>query len=262
MRQEDSNSETATRRISRHFHQLHRRTFVGSLLRSLPTRRHRPPDWQARLSRHRHHRHAHLHQVQSRRARQLARALWHSLPRRTAPAQSMEMPNELLATCGRHHTWRNLVYNKISVEGFNMKTCTKCFKSQETSQFNYKNRDKGIRHSHCKNCSRAYVKGHYERNTGYYLTKARARNLAIRQETQSRLLIYLSSHACVDCGESDPVVLDFDHIDGNKKSASIADMLTNRLSWSRIELEITKCAVRCANCHRRRTAKQFAWYKL
>jgi hypothetical protein len=153
-------------------------------------------------------------------------------------------------------------YDKISAEGISMKTCTKCRKSQDTSQFNYKNRDKGILHAHCKNCSRADVRSHYERNKDYYTQKARARNLATRQELRSRLLTYLSTHACVDCGESDPVVLDFDHIDENKKSAGIAEMLRHRRTWSRIELEITKCAVRCANCHRRRTAKRFAWYKL
>lgn len=66
----------------------------------------------------------------------------------------------------------------------------------------------------------------------------------------------------MDCGENDPIVLDFDHIDENDKSYSISDMLKQRFAWSKIELEIKKCEVRCANCHRRRTAKQFAWYKL
>lgn len=151
---------------------------------------------------------------------------------------------------------------QYNVFKMSMKTCTKCQNPQDISQFNYKNREKELLQAHCKNCSRANVRSHYERNKEYYTSKARTRNLTIRQEIQTRLLTYLSTHACVDCGESDPVVLDFDHIDGEKKSANIADMLKNRRSWSRIELEITKCTVRCANCHRRRTAKQFAWYKL
>jgi hypothetical protein len=143
-----------------------------------------------------------------------------------------------------------------------MKTCTKCLKPQDVSQFNYKDREKGIRHAHCKDCSRANVKDHYERNRSYYLKKARTRNSAIRKELQQRILIYLSTHACVDCGETDPVVLDFDHFEKGKKVANIADMVRNRYAWSKIELEIAKCAVRCANCHRRRTAKQFTWYRL
>src|SRR5947199_2772347 len=106
-----------------------------------------------------------------------------------------------------------------------MKTCTKCLKPLDNSRFNYKNRGKGTLHAHCKDCSRANVRSHYERNKEYYTEKARARNLAARQEIQNRLLTYLSTHACVDCGESDPVVLDFDHIDGAEKHASISDML-------------------------------------
>jgi hypothetical protein len=31
--------------------------------------------------------------------------------------------------------------------------------------------------------------------------------------------------------------------------------------WSRVLLEIEKCDVRCANCHRRRTAQQYGWRK-
>lgn len=143
-----------------------------------------------------------------------------------------------------------------------MKICTKCLKPQDFSKFNYKNREMGILHAHCKTCSRANVRSHYDRNKAYYTKKARARNLATKQEIQSRLLAYLSTRGCVDCGESDPVVLDFDHIDKTKKCASISDMLKNRRAWSRIELELKKCVVRCANCHRRRTAKQFTWYKL
>jgi hypothetical protein len=68
---------------------------------------------------------------------------------------------------------------------------------------------------------------------------------------------YLAAHPCVDCGEADPVVLDFDHVDG--KSMAISAGL---IGWSiaRIIQEIRKCEVRCANCHRRRTAKQLGWY--
>lgn len=143
-----------------------------------------------------------------------------------------------------------------------MKVCIKCLKPQALSQFNYRNRKTGTRHNYCKTCSRADIKNHYERNKEYYIRKARTRNLATRQEIQNRLLDYLSNHACVDCGENDAVVLDFDHVDEAKKTASISDMLKNRRSWSRIELELNKCMVRCANCHRRRTAKQFTWYRL
>lgn len=68
--------------------------------------------------------------------------------------------------------------------------------------------------------------------------------------------IYLSTHPCIDCGESDPVVLDFDHIDPATKTRSIARMLSGHVKWENILKEIEKCEVRCANCHRRRTKIQ------
>lgn len=71
---------------------------------------------------------------------------------------------------------------------------------------------------------------------------------------------YLSENPCVDCGEDDPIVLDFDHIEAKDKAASISKMVASGLSITTIESEIAKCEIRCANCHRRRTAKQFNWY--
>ena len=76
-----------------------------------------------------------------------------------------------------------------------------------------------------------------------------------------RLLAYLSAHPCVDCFEVDPLVLDFDHRDAAAKRINVSDMLDD-YSWQRIEAEISKCDVRCANCHRRRTAHQFKWRRL
>lgn len=70
---------------------------------------------------------------------------------------------------------------------------------------------------------------------------------------------YLKFHPCVDCGESDPFILEFDHVSGLKKE-SISNLAKRRSSVKKIIDEIAKCEVRCANCHRRKTAKELGWY--
>lgn len=64
----------------------------------------------------------------------------------------------------------------------------------------------------------------------------------------------------MDCGEQDPVVLEFDHINPAEKTQSVASLIS-RYQVSRLMEEIEKCEVRCANCHRRRTAAQLGYYQ-
>jgi len=63
---------------------------------------------------------------------------------------------------------------------------------------------------------------------------------------------YKSTHPCVDCGESDPIVLDFDHV-RDQKVAAVGRLVGSGAKLQRIVDEIAKCEVRCANCHRRVT---------
>jgi len=62
------------------------------------------------------------------------------------------------------------------------------------------------------------------------------------------------------CGETDPLVLQFDHRDGTTKIDTVGTMV-NRANWNTLLAEIAKCDVRCANCHRLRTAQKFQWTK-
>lgn len=66
---------------------------------------------------------------------------------------------------------------------------------------------------------------------------------------------YLLEHPCLDCGETDPVVLTFDHVRG-EKSNDIANMVSTGRSLESIMAEIEKTEVRCFNCHAIRTHEQ------
>ena len=83
----------------------------------------------------------------------------------------------------------------------------------------------------------------------------------MRRENQYKVWEYLLEHPCVECGEDNPVLLDFDHLDPKTKRKGIARMLTT-LYWSTIEKEIAKCRVLCVKCHRLHTAKQLGHYSL
>jgi hypothetical protein len=80
------------------------------------------------------------------------------------------------------------------------------------------------------------------------------------ESIRRRVWQYMLEHACVDCGEDDPRVLDFDHL--RDKTMEIGALVRSGYSWKRIAQEITKCEIRCANCHRRRTAKQVGAYRM
>lgn len=54
---------------------------------------------------------------------------------------------------------------------------------------------------------------------------------------------------CVDCGESDPAKLTFDHIDPSTKSFTIGSRAGGSKGFATFKAEIAKCIVRCAACH-------------
>jgi hypothetical protein len=77
-----------------------------------------------------------------------------------------------------------------------------------------------------------------------------------RQETRKKLTEYLKENPCVECGESDPIVLEFDHIYRDSKTTTVSRIIAGHASWERVLTEIKKCRVLCANCHRRHTYVQ------
>lgn len=80
--------------------------------------------------------------------------------------------------------------------------------------------------------------------------RIRARNLKYKHD-------YKKGKACRDCGGKYPsYVLDFDHRDPKKKRANVALMSGRTGSIARIQEEIDKCDIVCANCHRERTHRR------
>jgi hypothetical protein len=127
--------------------------------------------------------------------------------------------------------------------------CSKCGSLKPAASFGWRNKAKGKRQSVCRACVAAYHRQHYERNKRRYIGKAaRSRRRAALERT-AYLIEFFKAHPCVDCGERDPVVLEFDHL--RDKAFVIGSALADK-RWQDILAEIDKCEVVCVNCHRRR----------
>lgn len=139
------------------------------------------------------------------------------------------------------------------------KTCSICKQILSISEFN-KNKSKldGLQ-SHCKLCNRDRSKKYYAANKEYHYKAASKRKQLIVKELRQYIYDYVFTHGCVDCGENSPECCDFDHVTG-EKSGNISQMVHRGLCKETILKEIEKCVIRCANCHRKKTAKDFNWY--
>ena len=93
---------------------------------------------------------------------------------------------------------------------------------------------------------------HYKRNKKEIIKRSSARNRKQKEKNKEFVNRVKKMYGCVDCGESNPVVLEFDHVQGEKRKA-ISDMVCNYYSIETIKEEIRKCEIRCANCHRKKT---------
>jgi hypothetical protein len=98
----------------------------------------------------------------------------------------------------------------------------------------------------------AAARRHYLKNTEAMKARASARNAVTRIELQ-RYVREQKNKPCADCGGSYPhYVMDFDHVRG-QKICEISNIANRRLSLRKLQDEIAKCDLVCANCHRVRT---------
>lgn len=123
------------------------------------------------------------------------------------------------------------------------KLCTKCGKVKSVSEFSKNSSKKDGLQSMCKECVRKYKQKHYAENKQYYLEKAKA----YREAGRERLNRYKSRLVCSNCGESRWWLLDFHHVDPSEKDREVCKLID---APNKLEAELEKCIVLCANCHR------------
>ena len=99
---------------------------------------------------------------------------------------------------------------------------------------------------------REYMRKWYRKNRALHLQRTTRVNRRAREAAKS-YVDQAKNRPCADCGgKFPPFVMDFDHVRG-EKVADMSRFRSGRLAQARLDAELAKCEVVCANCHRRRT---------
>lgn len=128
------------------------------------------------------------------------------------------------------------------------KTCITCKVEKSYNLFNKdKNRSDGFQ-PECKECKTTWFKKQYKKNRKRYLQNNLMRNKKWKD------FVNLFKTKCNFCDENIPEILDFHHINSNKKEYDISKIKNQAFNEEfklKVEKEIKKCIVVCSNCHRK-----------
>lgn len=141
-----------------------------------------------------------------------------------------------------------------------MKQCAHCKEWKPEDEFAFSNKALQIRQKQCRVCMRQFNKESYDRRSEAYRENVYKNRNARKGVIKEYVWNYLLAHPCTECGEGDPRLLEFHHLDATQKEYNVSELVNGRYSLERIQQEINKCVVLCANCHRRRTFEEKGWY--
>ena len=141
------------------------------------------------------------------------------------------------------------------------KVCPSCSRELDVSNFGINNSRRDGLQTQCRSCKKASQDKWYRNNRARHVANVARRRRKAETEIIKLILAYLQQHPCIDCGEDNPVILEFDHVRGDKRD-SICDLIRRGCGWATISAEVQKCEVRCCKCHRLKTAKQFGYRKM
>lgn len=112
------------------------------------------------------------------------------------------------------------------------KTCSWCDVKKRVEEFNIQNKNTGTRLTICKKCSSE-------------------NNLSNKMSKKVEMVKYKGSE-CLCCKirltEDNSSIFDFHHRDPSEKDINLVKIKGR--SWKRIVVELDKCDLLCANCHR------------
>lgn len=155
--------------------------------------------------------------------------------------------------------WRPKPIDDDAKYNYKMKQCTKCKVEKQLTEFSKRSSNKEKYQSWCKQCSYNHVNGTYKTNP-HRKEKLKAWTKSYQEKAEQFVHDYLLKNPCCQCGQTNILTLQFDHLRDKKFEIGLA--VTQGHSVKTIEKEIAKCQVLCANCHSIKTATQLGNWKL
>ena len=141
-----------------------------------------------------------------------------------------------------------------------MPICNHCGTEKSEEEFNWRWKNLGIRQPACRECQQVQRRNWYEGDANErHKRNVRERKEAARAISREFAWKYLCEHSCVDYGQSDPRVLQFDHVRG--KNRDLARLIADGAPVEKIKRELELCEIRCANCHQKKTMEERGWYR-
>ena len=141
-----------------------------------------------------------------------------------------------------------------------MKVCRTCGEDKPYSEYHKDLQNKVGYKYQCKLCTSAYKKDYMGRPGKR--EQHRQNSADARQRNKEFLIDVLNaSEGCMDCGNTDVRVLEWDHRDPAQKVHNVSYLVSKGHPIVQVQAEMDKCDLVCANCHRIRTAEQFGYFK-
>lgn len=139
------------------------------------------------------------------------------------------------------------------------KVCSLCKKFKEIKYYNKSASKSDGLNNGCRDCMNDLARNNWNnpQKREHYMRNHNKRRRSYIKRNCEYVWNFLQENPCVDCGEDNIVMLEFDHI--YDKQANISEMTNWGAALKTLKEEMSKCEVRCANCHRLKTAKDFNW---
>lgn len=130
----------------------------------------------------------------------------------------------------------------------NTKMCRKCGIVKSVTEFHKRVGKQDNYHSYCKKCAIEGSKKAYRDLNQKEWMEEQARNTAIALLKIIDLI--REKYGCIVCGEKCVFCLDFHHINPKTKIKAVSSIASTK-NITKTIIEINKCVVLCANCHRK-----------